>query len=40
MVYTHLEDDTLARALPAALLLAADRALLATATHRGEDISF
>ncbi|MEO8259438.1 MAG: glycosyltransferase family 2 protein [Acidobacteriota bacterium] len=37
MVYTHLEQTTLGRTLPAALLLAADRPLLATAAHRGYD---
>ncbi len=40
MVYTHLEPATLARTLSAALLLAADRPLLATATHRGYDQRF
>jgi GT2 family glycosyltransferase len=35
MIYALLETDHLARALPAALLLAADRALLQTPLHRG-----
>jgi GT2 family glycosyltransferase len=34
VLYTHLERDSLARVLPAALLLAADRALLATPLSR------
>lgn len=34
MLYTHLERETLERVLPAALLLAADRALLATELSR------
>jgi GT2 family glycosyltransferase len=35
MIYSLLETDHLARALPASLLLAADRALLETPLHRG-----
>lgn len=35
MIYALLETDHLARVLPAALLLAADRALLQTSLHRG-----
>jgi GT2 family glycosyltransferase len=34
MLYTHLERDTLARVLPSALMLACDRALLASAVSR------
>jgi GT2 family glycosyltransferase len=34
MIYTHLEESTLQRVLPAALLFAADRALLGTAFSR------
>jgi hypothetical protein len=37
MLYTHLEEKTLQRVLPAALLLAADRALLATPFSRAAD---
>jgi hypothetical protein len=37
MLYELLERDSLARALPAALLLAADRALLSTALSRASD---
>ncbi len=40
MIYTHLEDETLARVLSPALILAADRALLGTAVHRGYDDRF
>jgi GT2 family glycosyltransferase len=39
MLFTHLEEDTLARVLPAALILAVDRAMLRTAVHRGFDPS-
>ncbi len=35
MIYALLDMETLSRALPAALLLAADRAFLQTALHRG-----
>jgi GT2 family glycosyltransferase len=37
MLFTHLEEDALARILPAAMLLSADRALLRTTVHRGYD---
>jgi hypothetical protein len=37
MLYTHLERPTLARVLPAALLLSADRVLLATDLSRASD---
>lgn len=37
ILYTHLERDTLERVLPAALLLACDRALLATHLSRATD---
>lgn len=37
MLYTHLEEDTLQRVLPAALMLAADRALLGTPFSRAAE---
>jgi GT2 family glycosyltransferase len=37
MIYTHLDESTLQRVLPAALLFAADRALLGTAFSRADD---
>jgi GT2 family glycosyltransferase len=37
MIYALLERETLSQALPAALLLGADRAFLQTALHRGGD---
>ena len=40
MLYTHLERETLERALPAAMLLAADRALLATHLSRASGDDF
>jgi GT2 family glycosyltransferase len=37
MIYTHLEEETLRRALPAALLLSMDRALLGTSFSRADE---
>src|SRR5262249_34529550 len=39
MIYTHLDRDSLERVLPAALLLSADRALLASHVSRAADRS-